>query len=370
MLKLYAESCAIDNNMMYFVEWRYNLIYSLDLIEKKTHIISSLPENSFYSERLAGSIHVWDNKLIVVPLEAEKVWIYNLEEKTWNGLELAGDITEKKYKFMGSILYEDSLIMFGFGYYGVAVLNLANNEFAVLNKLEEDLKNYKKNDGCFWGESYVVKDDKLYLATLFSNKILCLDLNSYAHQFFDVGDAGCKYAGIDWSDNHFWIIPRNSAQIVKWDGGKNVEIIPILTQENVWGGICTSTDKILLHSFGVENAIIDRNNFQVCDILNEKVYLMKRISGLGIVIIKNGVISVLDELDGNESEYECCIPISDVKEYLNHCEELTQMEAVICESELIDMDFYFNMIEKKNLKCEKNSTIGKCIYDSLCEGNC
>ena len=218
--KLRAEKGVIVDNQVYLVSADVNMIYTLNLDSYEISFFENLPDEEFWRAQLYGDIIYYEDQLILVPLMASKIWIYDIKQNIWTGIELSAAEQKLKYKFWGGVLFGDCVYMFGHYYMGVLKLNLKNNTIERINdsfKKEVDEKQIK--DGMF-NRNIVLMDGCIYTPFLPTNKIFRWNLVSGKYDFIEVGSKDNRYSGIVWDGKTFWLPPRKNNRYVRWDGKK------------------------------------------------------------------------------------------------------------------------------------------------------
>ena len=85
-LKILIKDCAIDEDYIYFIASKMNLIFSFNISTKKIEIIGMIPESIGVKENYLGCITVCNKELYICPEGFKNIWIYNLESHVWNKL--------------------------------------------------------------------------------------------------------------------------------------------------------------------------------------------------------------------------------------------------------------------------------------------
>jgi hypothetical protein len=214
-LCLNAINGVLVENKIYFASREMNMVYSLDLDSHIIDVLESPPEERTFQSGLYGNIVYICGKLVLVPFNAEKIWIYDLSEGSWHGIAL-GEIGKKPYKFLGAAVYDEYVYMLGYHYLGIIRLNIHTSTIEII-KLP-----YKEcGDGLFFIDC-IKKDEWLYTPVMLENKVLKLNLGTGEYKMISVGDSKNRYVGIGWDGEWFWLPPRRNGSYVLWDGADQV----------------------------------------------------------------------------------------------------------------------------------------------------
>lgn len=379
-MKLYdlcAENCLIYEDKAVFVAKQLNMIYMLDLTTREVKIVGSIPGEDFFGERLIGDIKYWNNQVIFVPLNAKKIWIYCLECSEWQGVTFEQNLSpDCNYKFMGSYLYEDQLYMFGFGYPGIGILNLNDHSIKFIDVTVGENEQLKTaSDGCFWGMNYVIKDSKIYLASLRSNMVMKFNVETLKKEWISVGSSSNRYIGMDWDGQYFWLAPRTNGNIVKWDGENFVEEFPL---PNGYGnnryyfhGVCADDTKITLHSFAGKTLEVFSKETCKMKVLEEKILLHKKINDMKTIKICDGVFEIYDCIQKMQNKYECKINNLQFGEFVSANWDIycAIMSNSVTENNMIDLELLLKILKQKSNKAETidKKPKGWNIYNRILE---
>lgn len=221
-IALTSESVLADKNKIIGVCRDVNLIYKTNFETGKTELIGKIPEESRWTNRVCRKILFYNNMYIFVPMNAKKIWIFDVSTSIWKGIELP----TKKYqdiplKFGNAFIYKNSVIMIGHFFPGIISLNLKNFSINEYFSPYEKLKNLQKQEhDCFTMFRYEIKDNMLYLASSISNQIIIINLDTFDYKLKSVGSEKCKFSGILWDGEKFWISPRKNTDIIIWNEEK------------------------------------------------------------------------------------------------------------------------------------------------------
>lgn len=309
MYNLFAENFVVVNNDIFFVPYEINLLCRLDMLDEKLEVLGKIPQVSINTERLIADIVYWNNQLIFTPLRAEKIWIYSLLEDKWEGIELPEDIRQISYKSKGACLWKNKIIMPGYGYQGMIVMELETRK--VFGVEFQDEKCNEEVDGCFWGNNFVKKDNYIYLASLQSNMVVTFDMDSYKYESFQVGEESNRYIAIGWDGNKYWLAPHKNGSYVIWDGkntAKSYDFPPVYEKQKFyfWGVELLPEQKMMFYGLCDKTFWVDVKNADNCVTENGVCYLAKKVEGVGCVRFLKGKIQIIYE-NGIKKELLCAI---------------------------------------------------------------
>lgn len=249
-VKLLAKDCTQKDNIIYFVAQKMNLLYSLDMITNKIMLVDCIPEEAAIVDQMCGAITVYDNKLILAPNKNKKIWIYDLSQKKWK------TIIRKDLECYGPggmlqiIDWKDSIYIVGSSYPSIIKLKKDTEEITYIEGPYIEKKKIALINDAYFRSQHALKGNKAYFASCVDNYVLEFDLDTEEYKWIMVGGKECRYSGIVFDGNDFWLSPRTRSSVVKWDRKNKFVEIPLPTDYNLeinyFLGICYDGQKIIL----------------------------------------------------------------------------------------------------------------------------
>lgn len=253
-LDLLACRCTYWNGKIYCLARNFNLLFSVDLQNEKTELVDVVPEGNILTSYLCGAINVWNDKLILTPNHTKKIWIYDLISRHWESL------TIKDYDHWGTggifqtHIYNNKMFLVGGSYPAILRLDLDDNSCDYIEEpYKEVIARHPDINHHYFRTHGVRSENKLYLASALDNFVLEFDMTTCEHHWFKVGNDKYMYSGIAWDGEHFWLSPRLTGDIVKWDGKNSTKIIPLPnefkqhTQTYIWE-VCYDGEQVVFPS--------------------------------------------------------------------------------------------------------------------------
>lgn len=307
------EDCEIVGEWVYFIEKNINIMCRMDLYEGKVEIIGSVPGENLFSDRLSARIVYWDEKIILVPMKAEKIWFYSLNTGEWRGIE------RKKMKSHGSgmfqaIEYNGSLFLIGGSY--PAMIRM-DSDFSgqrleyVEGPYERVLK--KKGDDCVFRTAYALRGNELFLASCVDNGILQINLDTCQFTWHMIGEPAWKYSGIAWDGETFWISPRNGYfPIIRWDGRNKTEIFRFFDNDSAersrFLGVVANGRQIIFPGglSGDYTLLLNPDNPHEPEIIRKKYYFFRCLDAdRSISQTTDGVFHYSNARTGEKMDVKC-----------------------------------------------------------------
>lgn len=376
-LSLMAEDCVQVDNQLIFIAKDINIIYSLDLKTGEIVIIDSIPEENVLETRLGAKIVHWKEELIFAPMNAKKIWIYNIKTKQWHGLErkkIEGNKT--KLEMFEAVLFKNTMFIIGSNYPAIICLDLQTENMTYVEEPYVWLKEKKEElTDCYFRCGYVQKENFLYLASCLQNLVLKFNMETYDHEWIKVGDDNNRYSGIEWDGKNFWLAPRKNTTIVKWDGVDTAIEYPLPAEfqdENFhFLGVVCEQDNIVFPG------LLSPYKIVISDLEQEEMRVMKGQYSFYKKI--NNMLLISQDLEGNihikdkEGPYRkinCRIKKLRIRKYLEDRNvEINEylISNFVRESDMFDKkDFLYQVSKiKSNEKMLNTNNYGRNIWEKL-----
>ncbi len=229
-IKVIMEDCVLIENRIYFFSRDWNALYTTDLDSNRITFLGIMPEENVLARRLCAGIIYNRNReeLILIPMTAKKIWIYDLKTAQWKGLERKymtdGDFHKEIFR---AAEYKNNLFLIGSNYPAIIRMNIDTYELDYLTEPYTFLKPLKNGIEGYFRSDFCLKENQLLLASCLNNYVLKIDLNTFDFEWHEVGEYGFCYSGIAWDGEYYWLSPRTGTPIVKWDGKDKTEYFPL-----------------------------------------------------------------------------------------------------------------------------------------------
>lgn len=373
LITLRTEDCVERDDNLYFFAENINALCEMELKTGKVSIIGSIPEENIVSKRLCAKMISWNEELILAPMNAEKIWRFNLKDHTWKGIK------RKTYNEDGTlgeiyqaVLYNNEVFFIGCFYPAVIVLNLLDNRIEYLEEPYEFLKEeQKENEDCFFRVDYAKVKNDLYMASCVSNVVMKLDMDTHKIQMIEVGDPGNRYVGIAWDGTYFWLAPRLRTSVVRWDGESECEEVPLPAgykgNTMLFSGVVSTDEGIVFPArFGECGLIIkDSEKMDFEEFAGKYSFYKKCDSGRIVSFDDRGCLRII-EPDGNTIEYACEM---DQEEFLNHVKRNGGLKllknTIIQETFMSVSDFCELIVDEPDVPAFGAANTGRKIWEMI-----
>lgn len=366
-ITLLFEDCVIEDEKLYFVSKNFNGLFCMNFRLGKVQFLDKIPLYEFRSERLVSKIIKYKESLYLIPMNAEELWIFNLENFLWHKIHIKRIGNRRIYgKFFQAFFYEKTLFLFGSGYPAIVCVDVETESVSYIEKVYSNLKEKQEQlKDCYVRTDYAQKGSLIYMSSCVANKVLIFDLKTRDYQWKDIGPEGNRYAGITNDRNCFWLAPRCSTSIVKWDGdSKYCEYkLPGSLKQGEYNflGIIYDGEKICLPGMNNETTLLFSSN----DLINIKIVKQKYLAYKRL--INNYIVTLNTEGYLTVSLYNqviwsdfCIIKKEELFKKYKIGSELTY------ETDILNQQIYIDyMVEKLNEMDNSKTDMGMGIYRVL-----
>lgn len=366
-----AEDFLKIDKKLYFVSKDINIIFNLNLDTGKIEFVDCFPDESIDEKNLCYKILIWKNELIFVPMNAKKIWKYDIRNKKWNGIGL-GKYENVKNKSFQAFIYDNHLFMVGCGYPAIFQLNLETNQILVI---EDPFKHLNKGkcsiSKIFFRYNFVQKREKIFMASCQDNSVMEFNLHDQSIVFHKIGNKKNKYSGIAWDGNDFWISPRDKTSIVKWNGKTEVVEYALpyskLEEEIGFLGVINTRYGILFYGKKQNSILIVRQEKEINIQIIPKTYIFLKNEENSIYgLDAYGNLTIKD--DKKEKNFQLTADKICLQNFLikrgNNCN--INYSKSRCESPFLELnDMINNVLQLKLSEISENEKTGSNIWNIL-----
>lgn len=247
------EAAAVWNRQLFFAAMEFNGLFRLDLDTGEQFFLNSIPGESLTAKRLYGSMQVVENVLVLIPFSAKNIALYNLENGTIELIKIENPCKNlqcynAEYKFQGSTVIENQVIMFGLTYPDILVFNPIEkkvNSIPWIEKYEQDYRDIPdvsvSKIQFYFGKPSTIYKNKLIVPFGFSNRIMVINLDSYEIEFVELGENGNQYYDLEVDNDYFYFVYSNEKDtfLDKYTVDENfkffiIETVQISNTPNCW----------------------------------------------------------------------------------------------------------------------------------------
>lgn len=372
--RLLMEDCVLVDNKIYFFSKGWNSLFVTDLESRETELLGVMPEEEILGDRLCAGIVHYNGKLILLPMHAKKIWIYDLANGQWTGIERKYTMEGNLYnEIFRAVEYKNTLILIGSNYPAIIRMNMDTYELVYYTEPYSYLLSKKNKSDFFFRSDFSLINNELFLASCLNNHVLKLNLDTSDYQWYEVGDKDFRYSGITYDGKFFWLSPRTGTPIVKWDGKNKEEYFPLpkhfdKTTKNFIGvqyddGILTFPG--ILHKKTLLINPHDPYNMEEC----EEQYFFNRCDDKGRVLSQSvdGLFRLKDPKLNKQYSIYCEVSQEYVMSYLieehkkRHNEHMEH--DIKYESSSLSLPLYISLFGKDSVDKDIEPNVGARLWE-------
>lgn len=330
----------VYENYIYALSDYIPFVFVIDAISGEVIRTIQCSFDEGFKTDLYSGICVGEGKLVVVPRDAEKLWIYDLVKSEWIDVDLKAFMNpELSNKFVGCIVNSGTALLFGYNYNGVLALDLANNKLW-------DVKSNQDSQGHFIGISSVSIGEKVIIPMRFSDRILVIDPIKKQCDTILVDMCSSVFNnGITFDGEYYYILKNSGDRLYKIS--QDFSSVEILSYDEFSEIINVSFDGIVFFGgslilFGSDKCgfVFNIENPQKSCIL-EPISFVKVLNDGEVIFVLKDKIEILDEHLNVKRE----IGISVYKDDMNLFFSKTRLgKGLLFESNMIGLSDYVKIL--------------------------
>lgn len=213
--KTFFLDCAVEGKNIWFVANGYNAICKTNIQTKITEFVARIPGEQYGADWLYCGTVFADDKLFLIPQEADALCIYDMKEKRFQKNYLNNAV---RSNYDMGIMYKKALFL-------KPLLNEAIAKYDIeLNRLEAYtdgvealtiVSNEEKSSEYRWGVTKI--ENKLLMAAAHRNAVLETNLDNGEFNIYSVGKQDNRFFGMEYDGENYWLLPYKGKDIVKWN---------------------------------------------------------------------------------------------------------------------------------------------------------
>lgn len=213
----------LDNNII-FSAGNFNALYEYSMEEKKLKLLGHFKNENILEKQLYGKIYKYFNELTFIPLGADNIAIYNLDNGKFDFLPLP--IPNKscgvECKFLNSIKFNKKIFMFpGYASY-ILEYNLEKKELIVQDNWYDDYINkWGKRSFLLFNYDMVVISNDIYLPSEQHNGLFKYSLDNNKYEFIEIDGRFNKVLTLTFDGKYLWCT-TDSKKLLKMDKQGNI----------------------------------------------------------------------------------------------------------------------------------------------------
>lgn len=314
-----TECVAKRGDYFYLIGREMNVMFIADTKLKSYRIVFNMPDENKAKERLFVGNYIENDTMILVPYNAEKVWLYDFILFEWTGIDISKYVdTEAEAKFVGGAINNGKAFLFGYEYKGILVIDLVTRE--VMELFDDN----DRGDYSFWGLSTVTMDDKIYVASRTSNELICIDTKKVSYSKIQIEKSvtdNITNDGVACCNNNIYIMPNHGKHFYKYSFRNEIEIMNMDdfydTNKSYFNGIAVSPKCAIFFSHEKKSYVHSFRDISESRILDEEIRYAIYDENIGFIVCKPGKLCIYDENMYLVKEMELLVSKSIHQKYIN-----------------------------------------------------
>lgn len=242
-------------NKIYFSEKYSQGLYCYNLEAKKLDYMGCLCDE-FGEQYLFNTVVRWNDKLIFIPFGSIYISMYNLSEGIIDQVKLPDELRGDNDKFFCAYISGDSLYLFGYAIKSIYIFNLKTGIFQrqadIISNMEKLLRTTRQEG--FFIRDCVVRENCIYLISLFENAIFVLDTNTDKISRINMNSGDYGFSGMCVMDDKMYLIPYAGSDLTIFDLETNeVEKLTNEIENCIWsysGGVIWGNRLYMIPCYG------------------------------------------------------------------------------------------------------------------------
>lgn len=259
----------LDENMYYMVSMYTGFVFCINCDTGDISVIENIPPNYPIGKNSFSGICKCGDKLVLIPLLANDIWMYDLNNNMWQSISLPTKVRNITNKFFDCCVYSNYIYMFGHYYSGIIKLNI---EDLSIKEIEVTFDSDDIERSFFNYNSYII-GSYLYIPSCQTNCVVKIRLKDDSYELIYLGSGHEGFSGMTFDGEEFWLSPRKNGPIIRWNGDKKVEefILPkeFERKDFYFGSAVNCENYILFAGFSNLSVIIDLNQNKKMTVLNK-----------------------------------------------------------------------------------------------------
>lgn len=338
-----AETAYLENETIYLFGRHLNILFSYDLNSGKVKIFGKVPKYNFVFTKLIGRILKWNNKIILLPLAANELWIYDIENNEWQEIEIE-NASSYELLFYQGFVYNDEVHLIGCYYPAIVRINMKTMELSYDKRIYEEIDTFEdKNDSIYFRTEYIRDDKIITMGCCNINRIMQYNLDNYEYKLIETGDQGNDYEGLTLMDDHIVMFGRHEQCIYNLEGRQEKKEIPAEIDCHYMATIVKDGRYIFLSSIVGNSCVIEDGKFLIN---NEKCFFCEKLDNKNYVYMSDK--HVLNVVRNDKEILSKVLYLEDEEE--KKILDLVVKSQIIEENEFVDLERFMTVLCLKESK--------------------
>lgn len=250
-------ACCADDNDLWIMHGKINVLFYHSLLSGKTEAVMRLKKEVFFQEASMASMIEDNKRLYLIPRWGKYIHCVDCCTKEERLIDLPhNDEYDNYMRFSVAYKYNKMIYCVPENYRYFLEINPVNNDVRVLFDVKEIIRKIGIETVSL-GKGALVKNGKVYVNVLMTNKILCFDLNTKSCDILEMDNV---YDCVAANDDYIFMSNNEKSIITIWDNEQRKIVDTLNSPLDNFAISCLNANSLLVDSITDGRfAVIDLN---------------------------------------------------------------------------------------------------------------
>lgn len=230
------EAICLDGECIWCTAGNYGILFRVNINTGKMDYISEISAEEFRKKRLYSDIQRYNEKLLLVPISANTITIYNIDSKTFDEIKLEEPkenfhLYKSDYKFSRCIIYGAFAYLFSITFPAIIRIDLTNYNVRYLDQWIGFFEGKVINKKHVYFRNIYNNNNKIYFASCCSNLVVEFNMKKETFSMYEVGKYDDCFSDIVFCEGKIYVSLLYKREILVLDAKSWEEIGRIKTDE-------------------------------------------------------------------------------------------------------------------------------------------
>ncbi len=216
----------VSNDKLWFIAHDFNGLFFMDMITRRVKLVDTFPNEEVGKMRLYESMKIIDEKIYFTPFYAKSIAVFDMKKNTFYNIALSEEqmgCSVSRPLFGGMEIYERNIYMIPVYSKAIVCLDVDSGELTYITEWHKDVENlmFDIKEAYFRRQTVRIKN-KIMAPFCNANAVLEFDCETKTCKIHELGSEKRGYSGICFDGSCYWLSPRKTGDLVRWDATKNV----------------------------------------------------------------------------------------------------------------------------------------------------
>lgn len=210
------EAMTFVDNILWTVAISFNGLIKIDLETRIMELVTQIPGEDLFGIRLYGDILHYRNKLILIPMSAKEIAIFDIDSYEFKKIpiDVSMGTKSKLYKndckFCKGILYDNYVYLLSCSFPAIIKMDLFHYRTKYIDAGFDVLDNIITNmEDVYFRNYYFDQRNSVWMASCSCNRVIKFSLGEDTYHMYEVGENDDCFSDIIRFENYFCITSKN-----------------------------------------------------------------------------------------------------------------------------------------------------------------